>query len=131
MSGRSLLDLGIPTRPALPVLSYPSCTTLPALAWVVSCELCCLLFLVISPIFEAGEVISFNLNVFCLGSDQTILEAMHNVWAGYTHSQRTNESVEFLCKLAHKYTSTSSRVGVMKHSPGINGCIQVWLRSYI
>lgn len=47
--------------------------------------------LVISSIFEAGEVIPFNLNVFPLGSNQTLLEAMHNLWAGYTHFQRSNE----------------------------------------
>lgn len=77
----------------------------PASAWAVPCEPCCLLFLVISPPFEAGEVITFHLHVFPLSSNQTVLAARHNLWAGYIHFQRINERVEFLCKAGSRAQS--------------------------
>lgn len=73
----------------------------------ISCELCYLLFLVISPIFLSWW--SHQLQFECVNSQTKLLESMHNLWPGYTHFQRTNEWVEFLCKLAHTYTSSRVR----------------------
>lgn len=109
------------------IWGFPSCTSLGSLMWTVLFTVS----LVISPTFEAGEVTIFSLNVFPLGSDQTLSEAMYNLRTSSIHFQRAKEWVEFLCKLAHTYTSTSSRVGGMNPSPDITCCIQVWLRSYI